>query len=65
MDLEDLASEKANLKTLISVDTRITVLALASPWILPLTTATGLKVNTWFLLAVSGIYIIHNIVVAG
>ena len=41
------------------------VIALAILWILLLVSASGIKSNTWFLLAVGGIGIVQNIFVAG
>jgi len=38
--------------------TRITLLVLATLWILLLITAAGLKENTWFLLTVGGVGIL-------
>jgi len=65
LDLEDLAGGKANVDASISTTTRFAVAALALLWILLLITASGLKQNTWFLLAVGGIGILQNVLVAG
>jgi hypothetical protein len=45
--------------------TRINLVLLAVLWIMLLIIATGLKRNSWFLLAVGGAGILHNIYVAG
>lgn len=47
------------------MSTRIILIGLAILWILLLITAAGIKQNTWFLLAVGGIGILGNIIVAG
>ncbi|EWZ79011.1 hypothetical protein FOWG_16788 [Fusarium oxysporum f. sp. lycopersici MN25] len=45
--------------------TRFALIGLAALWILLLITASGIKQNTWFLLAIGGVGILQNIVVAG
>ncbi|KAF1833513.1 hypothetical protein BDW02DRAFT_552395 [Decorospora gaudefroyi] len=64
-DLEDLAAGPVNVNVSTSNMTRITIIGLATCWILLLITAAGIQENTWFLLAVGGIGIIQNIFVAG
>ncbi|KAF4244371.1 hypothetical protein CNMCM8980_010243 [Aspergillus fumigatiaffinis] len=64
-NLEDLASGQSNIMVATNSFTRITLLVLATLWILLLITAAGLKENTWFLLAVGGVGILQNIYVAG
>ncbi|EWZ79010.1 hypothetical protein FOWG_16788 [Fusarium oxysporum f. sp. lycopersici MN25] len=63
-DLEDLATGQT---TDISAPgtTRFALIGLAALWILLLITASGIKQNTWFLLAIGGVGILQNIVVAG
>ncbi|KAF7587827.1 hypothetical protein BBP40_006679 [Aspergillus hancockii] len=61
LDLEDLVGGWA--PDLVS--TRIATTALAVLWIVLLITCTGIKVHTWYLLAVGGIGMLHNIIVAG
>lgn len=63
MDLENLAAANSALST--SRLTRFTTLILAMLWILLLITASGIKDDTWFLLAIGGIGILDNIYVAG
>ena len=65
LDLEDLASVQTNVALSISITTRFALTVLAMLWILLLITAAGLKRNTWFLLAIGGIGILQNILVAG
>ncbi|KAK5000608.1 hypothetical protein LTR66_000581 [Elasticomyces elasticus] len=65
LDLEDLAAGPTNVDVSTSCLTRITVIVLAIFWILLLITASGIKQNTWFLLAVGGIGIVQNVFVAG
>jgi hypothetical protein len=65
LDLEDLAGGRTNVDVSISTTTRVIVAGLALLWVLLLITAAGLKQNTWFLLAIGGIGILQNIIVAG
>jgi hypothetical protein len=61
LDLEDLASgERANL-----LSTRILTCILALFWVALLISSTGLEINTWYLLAVGGLGMLQNVVVAG
>lgn len=61
LDLEDLAGGRA--PDLWS--TRISTLVLAVLWLVLLITCTGIHTNTWYLLAVGGLGMLHNLVVAG
>jgi hypothetical protein len=61
LNLEDLAGSRA--PDLLS--TRISTMALAVCWLVLLIACTGIKQNTWFLLAVGGLGMMHNLVVAG
>jgi hypothetical protein len=65
LDLEDLAAGSARADVSTSLPTRLVIAVLAILWILLLITAAGLKKNTWFLLAVGGIGILQNTIVAG
>jgi hypothetical protein len=65
LDLETLAAGQANVDVSTSLSTRILVGLLAVLWVLLLISASGIKSNTWFLLAVGGIGIVQNIFVAG
>ncbi|KAI9167880.1 hypothetical protein HJFPF1_04021 [Paramyrothecium foliicola] len=65
LNLEDLATGQNNMNTTTNSLTRLSVLTLCISWVLLLITAAGLKENTWFLLAVGGIGMFHNIAVAG
>ncbi|KAF5717830.1 hypothetical protein FGLOB1_1938 [Fusarium globosum] len=61
LDLEDLACGRApkDMKS-----TRVLTFLLSFAWIILLITCTGIRENTWFLLAVGGLGILHNLVVA-
>ncbi|SCN95091.1 uncharacterized protein FFB20_09945 [Fusarium fujikuroi] len=63
LDLEDLAA--ADSGAFADRGTRLIVTALGFLWILLLITASGIRQNTWFLLAVGGIGILQNMYVAG
>lgn len=65
LDLEDLAASPTNLDTVDHLQTRSATIVLAVLWILLLITAAGIKANTWFLLAVGGIGMLHAMFVAG
>ncbi|KAK5662280.1 hypothetical protein OQA88_8186 [Cercophora sp. LCS_1] len=65
LNLEDLAAGQSNMDTSTSWSTRIATVLLAVSWVLLLLTAPGLVAELWFLIAVGGIGIVHNIVVAG
>ncbi|KAK7742425.1 hypothetical protein SLS62_010733 [Diatrype stigma] len=61
LDLEDLATRSPpDLPS-----TRVFVSALALLWLALLLTSTGIRANTWYLLAVGGLGMLHNLVVAG
>ncbi|PNP86584.1 hypothetical protein FNYG_00076 [Fusarium nygamai] len=63
LDLEDLAA--ADTGAFAESGTRLVVVALGFLWILLLITASGIRQNTWFLLAVGAMGMLHNIYVAG
>ncbi|KAM5359206.1 hypothetical protein ACJA88_015190 [Fusarium oxysporum] len=63
LDLEDLSA--ADTGAFADRGTRLIVIALGFLWILLLITASGIRENTWFLLAVGGMGILQNIYVAG
>ncbi|KAL6800558.1 hypothetical protein J3E68DRAFT_448847 [Trichoderma sp. SZMC 28012] len=45
--------------------TRLLTLVLAILWLALLLTSTGIKTNTWYLLAVGGLGMLHNLLLAG
>lgn len=61
LDLEDLAGGW----TEDLPSTRVSMSVLAILWLALLVTSTGIKTNRWFLLAVGGLGMIQNIIVAG
>ncbi|RYP25809.1 hypothetical protein DL767_008268 [Monosporascus sp. MG133] len=61
LDLEDLAANIAP----DMFSTRIYTSALAVFWLLFLFTSTAVQSHTWFLLAVGGLGMLHNLIVAG
>ncbi|KAF2873711.1 hypothetical protein BDV95DRAFT_567605 [Massariosphaeria phaeospora] len=61
LDLEDLAAGRAPDMW----STRISTMVLAILWLVLLISCTGIKTNTWYLLAVGGLGMLHNTVVAG
>ncbi|KAF5722161.1 hypothetical protein FMUND_3123 [Fusarium mundagurra] len=63
LDLEDLAA--ADTGAFAEPGTRLVVVALGFLWILLLITASGIRQNTWFLLAIGAMGMLHNIYVAG
>ncbi|TVY71123.1 hypothetical protein Focb16_v000048 [Fusarium oxysporum f. sp. cubense] len=63
LDLEDLAA--ADTGAFTEPGTRLVVVGLGFLWILLLITASGIRQNTWFLLAVGAMGMLHNIYVAG
>lgn len=65
LNLEDLGSGQVNTVAAAGLATRATLGVLAALWILLLITAAGLQRQTWFLLAVGAIGILHNVYVAG
>ncbi|KFZ24659.1 hypothetical protein V502_00861 [Pseudogymnoascus sp. VKM F-4520 (FW-2644)] len=65
LDFEDLATGPVTADVCATSTTRAVVTVLAALWILLLITAAGLHQNTWFLLAVGGIGMLQNIIVAG
>jgi hypothetical protein len=65
LDLEDLASGSPNTRILILRSTQISILALAVFWVSLMITSSGQKTNTWYLMIIGGLGILHNIAVAG
>ncbi|KAI5458769.1 hypothetical protein BGZ63DRAFT_362815 [Mariannaea sp. PMI_226] len=65
LDLEDLATGQSTAKARKGSKTWIVQSIFAVLWILLLITATGLKRRTWYLLAVGGLGIVQNVIVAG
>ena len=65
LDLEDLATSPAMACTWTTTATRAAVIVLTILWILLLITASALKRDTWYLLAIGGIGMLHNILAAG
>lgn len=63
LDLEDLAAPDTG--AVAKRETSLIVIALGVLWILLLISASGITQNTWFLLAVGGMGILHNMYVAG
>ncbi|CAK7240545.1 MAG: hypothetical protein STHCBS139747_001988 [Sporothrix thermara] len=61
LDLEDLAGGL----TPDLASTPFAMMVLAALWLVLLITCTGIQVHTWYLLAVGGIGMLHNIIVAG
>ncbi|KAH0563513.1 hypothetical protein GP486_001919 [Trichoglossum hirsutum] len=61
LDLEDLASGRA--PDLLS--TRIFTSLLALLWLVLLITCTGIRTDTWYLLAVGSLGMLHNLLIAG
>ncbi|KAH6641068.1 hypothetical protein F5144DRAFT_484354 [Chaetomium tenue] len=63
LDLEDLAAPDAGPSS--RWGTNLAVIVLGILWILLLITASGITENTWFLIAVGGMGMLHNMYVAG
>lgn len=61
LDLEDLAAGHAPKMQF----TRILTVLLTALWMVFLVTYTGIVSDTWYLLAVGGLGIMHNLVAAG
>lgn len=60
LDLEDLAAGRASEMP----STRYLTSVLSILWLILLVTCTGIQSHTWYLLAIGGIGILHNIIVA-
>jgi hypothetical protein len=61
LDLEALATGRS-----VSLQsTRVYVAVLAAGWIALLISSTGINLHTWYLLAVGGLGMLHNLAVAG
>ena len=65
LNLEDLAAGEPYSNLTKSLLTRVSLFVLAILWIALLITSAALENNTWFLLAVGGLGILHNSFVAG
>lgn len=65
LDLEDLATGVDDVPSSSSRGTQFMVAFLAFCWVMLLITATGVEQNTWYLIAIGGIGILHNLLVAG
>jgi hypothetical protein len=65
LDLEDLAAGSATISSPASLSVRLTITALAILWTALLVSASGLKDNSEFLLAIGTIGILQNVYVAG
>lgn len=65
LDLEDLATGADMADMWTTTATRAAVIVLTILWIFFLITASALKRDTWYLLAVGGIGMLHNIIAAG
>lgn len=65
LNLEDLATGSVNNEAGASHTNKIFCGALAALWIMLLLTVTGKEENTWFIFAVGGIGMLHNILIAG
>ncbi len=65
LNLEDLAAGQSNMDACANGFTRSAVFLLCILWVFLLVTAAGLRDDTWFLLIVGGLGIIHNVFVAG
>lgn len=61
LDLEALAAGWTSDMT----STRFFTFVLAIMWLALLITSTGIKTNTWYLLAIGGLGMLHNLLVAG
>lgn len=61
LDLEDLAAGHAPEMQF----TRIWTVVLAALWMVFLVTCTGIVADTWYLLAVGGVGMVHNLMAAG
>ncbi|KAH7303685.1 hypothetical protein B0I35DRAFT_497928 [Stachybotrys elegans] len=65
LNLEDLSAGQGNMDASTNFLTRLALLILCALWILLLLCAAGLQNDTWFLLAVGSVGILHNVFVAG
>jgi hypothetical protein len=63
LDLEDLASSGARVR--VSANTRWMFAGLTTLWVALLITVSGMKQNTWFLVAIGALGMLHTVVVAG
>jgi hypothetical protein len=65
LDLEDLAGARADKPDTNMGSTQKMTFVLGVLWLALLVTSTGIKTHTWFLLAVGGLGMLQNLVVAG
>ena len=65
LNLEDLAVSGQMKQSALDIVTRPCLLIVSALWICLLVSAAGLYRNTWYLLAVGGIGILQNVIVAG
>lgn len=65
LDLEDLAAVANGIEVLASRSTSIALVCLAVAWVFLLITAASAPQNSWFLLAIGGLGVLHNAFVAG
>lgn len=65
LNLEDLAVAGQMKPPSSDIPTRFCLALISVLWISLLITAAGVKTNTWYLLAVGGIGILQNVLVAG
>ena len=65
LNLEDLGSGQVNTLAAANSFTRAALTGLAALWVMLLITAAGLKRDTWFLVGVGSVGILHNVYVAG
>ncbi|CZR57981.1 uncharacterized protein PAC_07871 [Phialocephala subalpina] len=65
LNLEDLAVAGQIRYACSDAVTRTCLAGISALWVSLLVTAAGVKTNTWFLLAVGGIGIVQNVLVAG
>ncbi|KAK4442921.1 hypothetical protein QBC34DRAFT_488593 [Podospora aff. communis PSN243] len=65
LNLEDLSAGQGNMDVSANVLTRLALFVLCALWIFLLLCAAGIQNDTWFLLAVGSVGIVHNVVVAG
>jgi hypothetical protein len=65
INIEDLANGDSDSSELVGFFTRVRLFVLAILWVLLFITAAGIDNDTWFLLAIGGIGIIHNVIAAG
>ena len=65
LNLEDLAVAGQMTYTSSNILTRLCLTVISILWVSLLIAAAGMKANTWYLLAVGGVGILQNVLVAG